>query len=259
MLNETNNRILVVDDNPAIHEDFNRLLGAKQSNERELDWIKAELLGEETPDDTATWFQIDSAFQGKEGLAKVQRAIDDARPYALAFVDIRMPPGWHGVKTVEHLWQVDPDLEVVICSAYTDYCRDEILDQLGQTDRLLVLKKPFRSVELIQIAHNLTQKWAQLRSDELNNLVQERAQELETAIKDLADDVSERHDMKAEIRLAQKLEAIGQLAAGIADEINPSLQQVGDHGICRNCKGLRQASSLARLVRSVALPDPKAG
>ncbi len=229
-----NNRILIVDDSQGIHNDFRKVLGACKSEEDDLDWIKAEMLGEVVEKDTEAHFEVDSAFQGVEGLSKVLNAVESGRPYALAFVDIRMPPGWDGVETIEHLWQVDPDLEVVICSAYSDYGWDQIVSRLGKTDRLLVLKKPFESVEVIQIAHALTEKWAlqhaaRLRTDELAGLVKERTQELEVSNARLAKEMKERQEMEAELRLAQKLEAIGQLAAGIAHEINTPMQYISDN------------------------------
>jgi len=66
-------------------------------------------------------FEIDSAFQGQEGLAKVQHALNEGRPYAMAFVDVRMPPGWDGIETISRIWKMYPELQVVICTAYSDY------------------------------------------------------------------------------------------------------------------------------------------
>ncbi len=234
MLSDRNNRILIVDDTRGIHDDFRKVLGAKKSSGDDLDWIKAEMLGEVVKGASETTFELDSAYQGQEGLTMVQNAVREGRPYALAFVDIRMPPGWDGVETIEHLWQVDPDLEVVICSAFSDYGWEEIVARLGTTDRLLVLKKPFETMEVTQIAHALSRKWvlqraARSQTDELAALVEERTEDLEMANERLAEEMVERQEMEAELRLAQKLEAIGQLAAGIAHEINTPMQYIGDN------------------------------
>ncbi len=88
-------------------------------------------------------FEVDSAFQGKEGLQKVQAALAEGDPYALAFVDMRMPPGWDGIETIGHLWEADPQLQVVICTAYSDYSWNDMHRHLGNSDSLLILKKPF--------------------------------------------------------------------------------------------------------------------
>ena len=114
--------------------------------------------------------EVDSAMQGQRGLAMVKQAMDAGRPYSLAFVDIRMPPGWDGLKTIEEIWKVAPDLQVVICSAYSDSSFQEICDKLGRSDSLLILKKPFDAVEVYQIAVAMTEKWilshkARLRQD----------------------------------------------------------------------------------------------
>jgi two-component system sensor histidine kinase/response regulator len=104
-------------------------------------------------------YPVDSAHQGREGLALVQKAVAEKRPYAMAFVDVRMPPGWDGVETTLELWKVAPDLQIVICTAYSDYSWDEMLAKIGGSDRLVILKKPFDTVEVLQLANALTEKW----------------------------------------------------------------------------------------------------
>jgi PAS domain S-box-containing protein len=133
-----------------------------------------------------TRFEIDSAYQGQEGLAKLEQSLAEGRPYALAFVDIRMPPGWDGVETIAHLWQAYPDLQVVVCTAYSDYSWNDIQRRLGQAENLLILKKPFDNIEVIQLAHALTRKWlvsgqAQARMEDLDQMVAERTAELQAA------------------------------------------------------------------------------
>src|SRR5208283_2874102 len=104
-------------------------------------------------------FELDSAYQGQEGLAKVTKALAEDRPYAMAFVDVRMPPGWDGVETIERLWEVDPRLQIVVCTAYSDYSWEQLLAKVGQPDNLVILKKPCDNVEVQQLALALTRKW----------------------------------------------------------------------------------------------------
>ncbi|MDH5671708.1 MAG: ATP-binding protein [Myxococcales bacterium] len=229
-----NSKILIVDDNPAIHEDFRKVLAPKNQTNRELDRIAAELFGHESESEPSVSFELDSAYQGKDGLALVEQAVEAGQPYALAFVDVRMPPGWDGIETVSRLWEVDSALEVVICSAYSDYPWSQIASQFGRTDRLLILKKPFDGIEVVQLAHALTRKWAlqravQIRAEQLEALVQERTLELQASNDRLAQEMHEREKMEAELRLAQKLESVGQLAAGIAHEINTPMQYISDN------------------------------
>jgi two-component system, NtrC family, sensor kinase len=178
---ESNRRILVIDDTRAIHDDFRKVLCDDAANDR-LDDLSQALFGNE-PSSTALrlQFELESAYQGQEGLAKLIAARDEGRPFALAFVDMRMPPGWDGLETIKHLWQEDPDLQVVICTAYTDYAWSEVVQQLGNSDQWLVLKKPFDNVEVCQLASALVEKRrlsAQLRS-KMHDL--ERLVDLRTA------------------------------------------------------------------------------
>jgi len=154
-----NRRILIIDDMPEIHGDYRQVLSASVETSA-ADSLAADILGSdaaesvEKPD-----FIIDSASQGEEGLRMVERALAEGEPYAAAFVDVRMPPGWDGIETIKQIWQVDPDIQVTIVTAYSDYSWDHVAKALGATDQLLVLKKPFESIELLQIACALTQKW----------------------------------------------------------------------------------------------------
>jgi signal transduction histidine kinase len=109
----------------------------------------------------------------------IKKAMADGGPYALAFVDMRMPPGWDGLETIEHAWKECADLQVVICTAYSDYPWNEISKRLGASENVLVLKKPFDNVEVSQMAIALTEKSrltqeSRLKLDELEQRVRER-------------------------------------------------------------------------------------
>jgi diguanylate cyclase (GGDEF)-like protein/PAS domain S-box-containing protein len=135
---------------------------------------------------TSLRFEMDSAYQGAEALEKVQISLAKGVPYAMAFLDMRMPPGWDGVETVERLWQADPRLQVVFCTAYSDYSWKEILQRLEVRDRLLILKKPFDPIEVYQFANALTTKWtmteqAAFKMEQLEQAVEERTLELSNA------------------------------------------------------------------------------
>ena len=170
-------RILLIDDQSAIHEDYRKILG-KQAAESSaaLGKAAADLFGDD-PKEAIDWhgFELDSAFQGEEGFELVQRSIAERRPYAMAFVDIRMPPGWDGIETVRRIWEVDPEILIVICSAYSDYSWQQMVRQLGCNDRYLILKKPFDNIEVRQCAMALTERWSVSRTDVLTGLLNRRA------------------------------------------------------------------------------------
>jgi signal transduction histidine kinase len=229
----SNRRILIIDDNPAIHEDFRKIL-CPQVQPVALEEEEAAIFGKRREAAPASGFEIDSAFQGQEGLDKVNAAIADRRPYALAFVDGRMPPGWDGVETIANIWQSHPDLQIVICTAYSDYSWEEIVKRVGQSDSLVILKKPFDNVEVLQLAHAMTRKWsldqqARAQLGQLNRLVEERTIELREANESLlrtnrqletAVDKASRHARAAEAANKCKNEFLANMSHEIRTPMN---------------------------------------
>lgn len=331
--NEKNRRILVIDDNPAIHEDFRKILMADDSSS-DLDAAASAFFGEASNQAKKIEVAIEYANQGEEGVRKCLEAIQEERPFAMAFVDMRMPPGWDGIKTIQHLWEVDPCLQVVICSAYSDHSWAQIQEKLGDSHRLLILKKPFDTAEVLQLASALIEKrhlteQAVSRADQLEAIVEERTMHLrearresellisaidsilislnqegcisrwnqkaqstfdltpvdtiglqfldlpirwddrtviESCVKQRSDrasasfidaqgrtryiglssypvtdagvnngtlllgaELTEQRELESQLRHAQKLESVGQLAAGVAHEINTPMQYIGDN------------------------------
>ncbi|RDS89373.1 putative bifunctional diguanylate cyclase/phosphodiesterase [Pseudomonas fluorescens] len=176
-----NRRILIVDDVTSIHLDFRKILCVDADAEPSLDTLEQTLFGTTTVARQA--FILDSAYQGQEALDLVNRALATNTPYAMAFIDMRMPPGWDGLQTIEQLWNVDPNLQIALCTAYSDYSFEAIEARLKYNDQLLILKKPFDHLEIRQMASALTWKWqlaqdAALKVIGLERTIEERVQEL---------------------------------------------------------------------------------
>jgi two-component system NtrC family sensor kinase len=228
-----NRRILLVDDTASIHGDFRKILSRRQALP-ELDAAEAALFGQPlraAGDD----FELDSAYEGRAGAALVEAAVQAGRPYAMAFVDMRMP-GWDGVQTIEQIWRIDPQVQVVICTAYTDHPWDEVMTRLDVRDRLLVVKKPFDVIEVVQLARSLTAKWEATRqaASQIDSLTRalDGLRTSEAALRQSHEELeafsqSMSHDLRA------PLTAIGSFSQLLARELDASVAGKALHYLTR--------------------------
>jgi signal transduction histidine kinase len=256
-----NRRVLVIDDMESIRQDFAKILG-EPVVPAGLAELEQSLFGPPRRPAAAppARFELGFAAQGAEGIAAAADAMARARPYALAFVDVRMPPGLDGIETIARLWELDPRLEIVICTAYSDYTWHQMLERLSRPGQFLVLGKPFDSTAVRQMALALTEKWnlaraAERSRAELDALVQEKTRALSEANAQLQAEMEERLTLEKRLTHAQKLEALGRLVAGVAHEINNPLSFVLanlDH-VAKELSALEVAwGARARELREVA-------
>jgi len=206
-----NRRILIVDDSPAIHDDFKKILVRRNPAGDDFASAETSLFG--PPPETGAGndqdFELASAFQGEEALAAVRAAVKASRPFAMAFVDVRMPPGWDGIETTAQLWRADPDLQIILCTAYSDYSWKELCARIGATDQMVILKKPFDAIEVLQLANALAEKWrllqqTRLKVQDLEHVVGERTRELQTSNEQLRAEVGQRQAAEQELRGTQE-------------------------------------------------------
>lgn len=244
-MNKKKRRILIIDDNRQIHLDYRKILEGQscttETNEDFLEFFGNEGEGESSGGGTFSseplngLVTIDSALQGEDGFKLVQHSIEDRNPYHLAFVDLRMPPGWDGLKTVAKIWQVDPELQIVICSAYSDNSYADICNKLGRSDSLLILKKPFDAIEVYQLAVALTEKWilgrkARLKQEDLELLVAKRTEELKLAsLQDPLTKLTNRTGFSTQLDLAlSRVSRHGKMAAVFLIDID-YFKQINDN------------------------------
>ena len=152
-----NYRVLVVDDQEEIHNDFEEMLSTGSTG-RATDELASTFVPD-TGEQFLPRFELAHAVSGDEALEMVRAGRESKRPFAMAYVDVRMPPGADGIETVRRIRKFEPDMEIVIMTAYSDRTLPEIVDDMEFLHKLLFIRKPFSREEIQQITASLTGKW----------------------------------------------------------------------------------------------------
>ncbi len=185
-----NRRVLVIDDDPAVHDEIQRILGPEHGAEKALLDAERTPRGLNGKGSLRQSFEVDTASQGKAGVQLVQRALEAGHPYALAFVEMHRASGSEDLDTIQRLWAADPHLQVVMSSAHADYDWDQVIARLDHPDKLLVVKQPFDPIEVRQCASSLARKWQNEHTlrrhvESLEQVIEDRTRGLEQANRQL--------------------------------------------------------------------------
>ncbi|MDP2359813.1 MAG: response regulator [bacterium] len=161
-------RILAIDDEAEVLAAYQEMLGGPRSAGGGLSAMRERLFGAGPAPIADVGFELVCARQGEEAVDHLRRALDEERPFAVAFVDMLMPPGRDGLWTSRELRRLAPGLDIVIVTAYSNVDPQELSRQVPPAERLLYLQKPFHPFELRQLATALARKWqAEQRALEL--------------------------------------------------------------------------------------------
>ncbi|MEO4046341.1 EAL domain-containing protein [Pseudomonas sp. CAU 1711] len=209
-------RVLLIDDNCVNLELMQSILADQDAAAAQhFESLESELFGRASTSSRPALpgFVTECCQDGRSGCELAAQAKAEGRPFAVAFVDMRMPGGWDGLQTIEALWRIDADLQVVICTAYSDHSWEDINARLGVSDSLLILRKPFDPIELLQLASALGEKWR------LQRVRQQQLAELEAQVAARTEHLN--LSLKKSLRTEQELQyrATHDALTGLANRV----------------------------------------
>lgn len=155
-------RILVVDDEDSIQQVIRQVLAPEDrrlSSRRELASLAASLFATADREEEAALYDLVFCHQGEAAVAVVARSLEIDAPFAMVFLDMRMPPGKDGLWTATRIRELDDMVNILIMTAYSDIDPAEISATVKPADKLLYLQKPLRPAEIRQFAAALATKW----------------------------------------------------------------------------------------------------
>ena len=211
---EENRRILIIDDDQGVRQTYVKILSAPGENQVLSQGRSLFGPSQETP--SAAPYAVSLAEDGLTGIDMATRAVADQCPYAMAFIDMKMS-GLNGAQTARRLWELDPDMKIVIVTAYSEHSPEDIV-KTARRDDLFYLRKPFTPGEISQFARALVNAWnLEKKRAALEQDLQEVNARLEGMNQDLQDKVKAQTAIMVQ---SEKMAAVGLLAAGVAHEIN---------------------------------------
>lgn len=156
-------RLLVVDDDFGVIAAYRLVLETIPGIETTkkmfgLDALEDDLFGSGSDKNTEPTWRVSFVDQGLDAVWEVKGAIEAGDPYSAIFLDVRMPPGIDGYETAERIRQLDPNVHIVVVTAFSDYTYEDFLEVAGPAEKISYMAKPVWPDELRKVAHILTSR-----------------------------------------------------------------------------------------------------
>jgi putative nucleotidyltransferase with HDIG domain len=179
-------RILAVDDDAIILDLYRRILSPVN------------------PLPAMPVFEVTCCSQGDEAVDMVASSLESETPFAMAFLDLNMPPGPDGQWTAHEIHKLDPGINIIVVTGYRTTNTGGEPAPSYFSDQSLYLQKPFHPKEIIQFSIALSTKWQAERQllelhSKLETLVEKRTAELVQSNKLLKKEIENRKQVQAEL------------------------------------------------------------
>ena len=207
-------RILVADDEPEILDLYQYVFSPGKISDAQFagtDESIGKIFGKTKDKKTfRTTFETVFCRQGDDAVEAVKASLKENRPFSVAFLDVRMPPGPDGIQVAEQIRILDPNIEFVVVTGYSDVQPEEIAARVQPAQKLFYIQKPFHPQELTQLTSALGSKWRMegelLKfNKELERQVMERTAGLKKRNEHLSQEIEIRKRVETELQATKEL------------------------------------------------------
>jgi len=257
-------RVLVADDEAGVRDAYRQILQEAVTSEDTAIFLnlRERLFSKASADQTPKKLSPSSATfdpvfcEGAEAaVAAVRDALASNQPFAVAFLDMRMPPGPDGVWAAARIRELDPAIEIVICTAYSDVDPGEIGGIVPPEEKLSYLQKPFHPHEIRQMTISLASKW---RAE--HRIVKLAYFDALTGLPNREQSRSRLNSALSAAKQQQRMLAVLYLDLDNFKRVNDTLgHAVGDELLCLVASRLRQSLRLGDTVEAESAAGARTG
>ncbi len=145
-------RVLIADDDEHILDAYKDAFSERDPTRemKALDALAAELFDPGVEKADEPHFKVVACSQGDDAISLAEKASNDGDPFDVVILDVRMPPGIDGVEAGSQIRKLDPNIEIIFVTGFSDVPLEELQRRVPPPMKLHYFSKPLSFIQLAQ-------------------------------------------------------------------------------------------------------------